>query len=274
MEGQNWVAHAVLRISWIGSYWWRTSRVRVEKFPRTHNTAVTLGNPKNDGGEEISAWTIWWLNHLHVDVQRQRLEKSRNNEFCKWNSLSVAAYARRSPKGHWSFLGPGTQEAWCGTHIHKPNGSWNDVAELMMINLRESGHPLFRGTSVFFRGAFKIKGGGRSSIHYNADPATAELLLRIIISVKQLSIYGAVSDWCEEFAQLISDRSSSSTWNPVAKVNDESESKSHPLLRQSWQSHFWSMFQPRETWCSTTKKDSKTFQKTLEGVKPAMTLIL
>ena len=49
LERQNWVVHAVSRISWIGPRWWSTSRDRVENFPRTHNAAVTSGNPKNDG---------------------------------------------------------------------------------------------------------------------------------------------------------------------------------------------------------------------------------
>ena len=115
-----------------------------------------------------------------------------------------------------SFLGLGSEERWYGTHIHKASGSWNDVADLMMINLRESGHPLFRGTSALFRGVVKSRGGGRTSTNYNADPATAELLFRIFISVNQLSVYGAAADWCEKLAQQISDHSSS--WNPVAKV--------------------------------------------------------
>ena len=72
-------------------------------------------------------------------------------------------------------------------------------------NLRESGHPPLKGTSALFRGLFTSKGGGRSPIHYNADPATAELLYRIIISVSHLSMYGAVADWCEELVQQISD---------------------------------------------------------------------
>ena len=126
-------------------------------------------------------------------------------------------------KGHWSFFGPGSDENWYGTHIHKPNGSWNDVADLMLFNLRESGHPPFRGTSALFRGALKSKGGGMSSIHYHADPARAEPLRRNIVSVNQLSICGAVADWCQEFAQQISDHSSSSIGDLVAKVNDESE---------------------------------------------------
>ena len=75
--------------------------------------------------------------------------EAENKEHCMSNSSSFVAYARRFPKGHWSFFGPGIEETWHGAHIYKPNGSWNHVADLMMVNLRESGHPLFRGTSAF-----------------------------------------------------------------------------------------------------------------------------
>ena len=81
----------------------------------------------------------------------------------------------------------------------------------MMINCRESGHPPFRGTCALARGLLKSEGGGNTSIHHTCDSATAELLIRISISVNQLSIHGAVSDWCEEFAQQNSDSYSSST---------------------------------------------------------------
>ena len=57
------------------------------------------------------------------------------------------------------------------------------------------------------------------------DPATAQLLFRIIMSVNQLIVHGAVSDWCEELAQQISAHSSSSTGKPLTKTNDGSESK-------------------------------------------------
>ena len=43
------------------------------------------------------------------------------------------------------------------------------------------------------RGTLKSKGGGKLSIHFSADGR-----FRTIISVNQLSIYGAVSDLCEE----------------------------------------------------------------------------
>ena len=41
-------------------------------------------------------------------------------------------------------------------------------------------------------------GGGKLSIHYCADPGTIETVSRTIISVNQLSIYGAVAETCEE----------------------------------------------------------------------------
>ena len=89
-------------------------------------------------------------------------------------------HAPKNSEGHRSFFGLGSEEN--GTE-RKPNGSWNDVADLMLMNLKENGHPLFRGTSASFREALKSKGGGRTSIHFHAEPETAELLLRIIISV-------------------------------------------------------------------------------------------
>ena len=45
----------------------------------------------------------------------------------------------------------------------------------------------------------KSKGGGKLSIHFCADEETIETVFRTIISVNQLSIYGAVSDLREEY---------------------------------------------------------------------------
>ena len=68
----------------------------------------------------------------------------------------------------------------------------------MMINFRESGHPIFRATSPLSRGTLKSKGGGKLSFHFCADGDTIETVFSTIVSVNQLSIYGAVSDVCEE----------------------------------------------------------------------------
>ena len=85
-----------------------------------------------------------------------------------------------------------------GIHEYKPQGEWDKVAELMIIKFGESGHPVFRATSPLSRGTLKSKGGGKLSIHFCADGRTMETVYRSIISVYQLSIYGAVSDLCEE----------------------------------------------------------------------------
>ena len=70
----------------------------------------------------------------------------------------------------------------------------------MMIKFRESGHPVFRATSPLCRGSLKSRGSGKLSIHFCGGGETAETVFRTIISVNQLSIYGAVSDLCDEYS--------------------------------------------------------------------------
>ena len=69
----------------------------------------------------------------------------------------------------------------------------------MLLEFAESGHPTFRATTPLSRGILKSKGHGKLSIHFAADEPTIETIFRIIISVNQLSIYGAVAAFCEEF---------------------------------------------------------------------------
>ena len=68
-----------------------------------------------------------------------------------------------------------------------------------MIKFGESGHPVFRATSPLSRGMLKSRGGGKLSIHFCADGETIKTVFRTIISVSQLSMYGVVSDLCEEY---------------------------------------------------------------------------
>ena len=122
----------------------------------------------------------------------------------------MSLFARRFPAGRWSLLGPGSETKWYSTYIDRPRGEWDRVAELMMIKFGESGHPVFRAMSPLSRGTLKSKGGGNSSIHFCADGDTIETVFRTIISVNQLSIYGAVSDVCEEYSTC-----QTITWRPV-----------------------------------------------------------
>ena len=38
---------------------------------------------------------------------------------------AVAEYARKFPRGHWSFLELGSEEKWYGNFSRKPDVSWD-----------------------------------------------------------------------------------------------------------------------------------------------------
>ena len=73
------------------------------------------------------------------------------------------------------------------------------IAEDMLLEFAKSGHPIFRATTPLSRGKLKSKGKGKVSIHFSAEPDTIDTIYRIILSVNQLSVYGAVAAICEEF---------------------------------------------------------------------------
>ena len=121
-----------------------------------------------------------------------------NKKECESTAQLVSRYAKRFGAGQLSFLGPGAEKQWCSISEDSPQGEWDKMAEKMMVTLAESGHPVFRATSPLSRGVVKSKGGGKLSIHFCADQETITTVFRTITSVNQLSLYGAVTDLCEE----------------------------------------------------------------------------
>ena len=136
------------------------------------------------------------------------------------NHSEVMDYEHRFPKGHWSFVGPGTDQKCYGTHTYKPEREWNRSAEMMMLSLRESEHPVFWATSALDQGFLKSKNGGKLSIHFSGDLANAELLSGTTNSVNQLSIHGALAEWYVKLAEQISAHASSSIGKPIAPETD------------------------------------------------------
>ena len=111
---------------------------------------------------------------------------SRDNEKeCESNVRPVSLSAKRFGTGQWSFLGPGSEKKWFSISADSPQGEWDIMAEKMMLELGESGHPVFRATRPLSRGQLKSKGGGKLSIHYCADLDTIKTVFRAIISVNQ-----------------------------------------------------------------------------------------
>ena len=121
---------------------------------------------------------------------------------CESNANLVSLYAKRFGAGQWSFIGPVSEKKWYSISEDSPQGEWDNMAERMLLEFAESGHPIFRATSPLSRGRLKTKGHGKLSIHYCADLETIQTFFRIIVSVNQLSLYGAAAEMCEEYETL------------------------------------------------------------------------
>ena len=124
-------------------------------------------------------------------------DRKGNKEDCLANARGVKVIARKFGVGQWSFIGPGSEKKWYSAK-NSPQGAWDHIAEKMLLEFAESGCPIFRATTPLSRGILKSKGHGKLSIHFTAYNPASETIFRIIISVNQLSIYGAVAGLCEE----------------------------------------------------------------------------
>ena len=66
-----------------------------------------------------------------------------NKDECLRNAESVKVFARRFGVGQWSFIGPGSEKKWYSSE-NSPQGAWDNIAEQMLLDFAESGHPIFR----------------------------------------------------------------------------------------------------------------------------------
>ena len=121
-----------------------------------------------------------------------------NKDECLKNANFVKTFAQRFGIGQWSFIGPGSEKKWYPSE-NRPQGAWDHVAEEMLLLFAESGHPIFRSTTPLYRGKLKSKGKGKVSLQITADQDTVDTIYRIILSVSQLSVYGAVAAICDEY---------------------------------------------------------------------------
>ena len=131
------------------------------------------------------------FNDISCDRHDNKVECLKIAEFVK-------TFAKRFGIGRWSFIGPGSEKKWYPSE-NSPQGAWDHVAEDMLLKFAESGHPIFRATTPLSRGKLKSKGKGKVSIHFSADQDTVDTIHRIILSVNQLSIYGAVAAICDGY---------------------------------------------------------------------------
>ena len=97
-----------------------------------------------------------------------------NEKECESNAQLVSLHAKRFGIGQWSFLGPVSVKKWYSIRVDSPQDEWDTIAEKMMLEFAESGHPIFRATSPLSRGQLKSKSHGKLSIYYCADLETIQ----------------------------------------------------------------------------------------------------
>ena len=139
---------------------------RVWTFSRIHHIMDPRCDSKHDDWNKVWSWAIPVTKFLYANVLPPLYgvkKKKGNREASVANSVIVADYARQFAQGDWSIIGTGSEKKRYGTHVCKPNGEWDDVADIMMVNFSESGHPVFRGSSAFGRGDLKSEGNGKLS---------------------------------------------------------------------------------------------------------------
>ena len=93
-------------------------------------------------------------------------------------------------------MGPGSEEKWSGDS-HAQKGEWDSGANKMVQQFKETGPLGFKSISVLSRGILKQR-KGESTIHFNGDSTNTELSFGTIHSVNQLSVFGAVANWCHQ----------------------------------------------------------------------------
>ena len=139
---------------------------------------------------------------------------------------------------------------------------WKDMLKDHDIQFEESGHPVyiqsFQCVGSWILEGFLNKKGGRCTIHFSADPSNAELFFRTINSANQLSIYGAIADWCYELTQQIPGQSlfssmessianeravMSKNWRKWVRTNETSDQAAIDRLRVHLRSLNW-----RDSW--------------------------
>ena len=82
--------------------------------------------------------------------------KRGNSEKCISNSEQVNMYAKRFPRGHWTFLGPaGDEKKWYGTLSYRLEGKWDSTATQMVERFKETGRPVFKSISTLSRGILR-----------------------------------------------------------------------------------------------------------------------
>ena len=86
-----------------------------------------------------------------------------NERECLAKATVVSIYAKMFGKGQWSFIGPSSEKKWYSMEEDGPQGTWDHIAEKMLLEFAESTCPIFRATTPLSRGKLRSTGHGPRS---------------------------------------------------------------------------------------------------------------
>ena len=232
--------------------WWWANGIGVEYFPRIRHIAALPQSPRVIVKIERNTSEIYWTDYRCTMTSHGDLRKKNASQVLN-SSISMRRDFQQD-FGHSLVLDLRIKKKKVVFYQSEdsPQGEWDKIAELMMFKFGESGHPIFRPTSPVSRGVLKSKGGGKLSIHYCADHETIETVFRTVVSVNQLSLYGAVAEMCEEY-ETFHDR----TGRPV--VGGLSDSSFVPSVLKT-KTYFWMMIlHKKHIYCKNIENELKSY---------------
>ena len=66
-----------------------------------------------------------------------------------WQTLVSYLYLKEDfGVGQWSLIGPGSEKKWYSISVDSPQGEWDKMADRMLLEFTESGHPIFRAAKT------------------------------------------------------------------------------------------------------------------------------
>ena len=147
--------------------------------PGFSSLSILEENPTRLGGAEIQPEEF--TDRIIFMSMFNDIVRNTNDENCVPNVEKVKNYAMRFSEGHWTFLGPRSEEKWYVSSNHAQKEQWNWTANKMVQRFIETGHPEFQSISALSRGILKQR-TGKTSIHFNGDSMNTELLFQTINS--------------------------------------------------------------------------------------------
>ena len=143
---------------------WRADGIRVENVPRIH-----YGDSKNYDRTTVWTWAVQRQDHLHVNVQRHCVGRTRKHRRVWENFTHSSEICSQIPARTLVIFGTWRREEMVRNLLWFPDGKRDKTAEQMMLNLAESSHPMFRATSALERGEWRSREEGKKSLHFNGS---------------------------------------------------------------------------------------------------------